>query len=222
MEDLAWKLRLMNTQTRRAEAFVSPSGSVMNTPDITANGKLWFSMSSDATDKYSQLMVSNIDGSNRQRISHTKTLEVSPRVNPKNPDDVVFISARTGHPQLFRMKADGSNVTMITDGSGEVANPAWSPDGRKLLFAWTRGYDWGNFNIFWIEASNPTKYIQVTHETGANENPYWAPDGVHIVFSRKLGRNAQIFTMLANAQRVKQLTNAGHNEQPVWAPAIKD
>jgi TolB protein len=217
-EDHTWKIRLMNLQTRRAEPFVGPSSSALNTPDITG-GKLWFSMVSDG---YQQLMTSNLDGSNRQRISHTKSIEVSPRVNPKNPDDVVFISGRTGHPQLYRMKADGSNVQMITDGSGEVANPAWSPDGTKLLFAWTRGYDWGNFNIFVINADKPRDYIQLTRGTAPNENPYWAPDGVHIVFSRKVGTNAQIFTMLANGTRVKQLTNTGHNEQPVWAPATKD
>ncbi len=219
MEDLSWKIRLMNLQTRRADPFVSPSSSVLNTPDLTTAGKIWFSM---VADDWQQIMVSNVDGSNRQRISHTKSIEVSARPNPKNPDDIVFISGRTGHPQLYRMKADGSNVTMITDGSGEVANPAWSPDGRKLAFVWTRGYDWGQFNVFIIDASNPTKYVQLTHGTGANENPSWAPDGVHIVFSSKRGQNAQIFTMLANGQRVKQLTNAGHNEQPVWAPAIKD
>lgn len=214
-EDHAWKMRLMNIQTRRAEAFVSPSSSVINTPDITG-GKLWFSMVADG---FSQLMSSNLDGSNRQRISHTKSIEVSPRANPRNPDDVVFVSGRTGHPQLFRMKADGSNVQMISDGSGEAVNPAWSPDGAKLAFSWTRGYDWGQFNIFIIDASRPRDYIQVTRGAGPNENPYWAPDGVHIVFSRKVGQNAQIFTMLANGTRVKQLTTTGHNEQPVWAPA---
>lgn len=219
MEDLAWKIRLMNTETRRPVAFTSPSASLINTPEIAANGKLWFSMVADG---FQQLMVSNLDGSNRQRISHTKSIEGSPRVNPKDPDDVVFVSGRTGHPQLYRMKADGSNVTMITDGSGEAVNPAWSPNGQFLAFAWTRGYDWGNFNIFVIDKSNPTKYVQLTHGTGANENPYWAPDGAHIVFSSKRGQNAQIFTMLANGQRVKQLTNSGHNEQPVWAPAIKN
>jgi len=82
--------------------------------------------------------------------------------------------------------------------------------------------DWGQFNVFVIDIANPTHYIQLTHDKGANENPSWAPDGKHLVFSRGVGRSQQIFVMLANGQRVKQLTNAGQNEQPVWAPAIKD
>jgi TolB protein len=114
------------------------------------------------------------------------------------------------------MNIDGSNSEMITSGEGEVANPSWSPDGKMITFAWNRGYEPGNFNIFVMDMSKH-EYVQLTRSNGSNENPYWAPDGVHLVYSNQKGRNIQIFTMLAGGTRVKQLTMQGDNAQPVWA-----
>ena len=43
--------------------------------------------------------------------------------------------------QLWRMNIDGGDVEMLTTGEGDVANPAWSPNGQIVAFAWTRGYE---------------------------------------------------------------------------------
>jgi TolB protein len=100
-----------------------------------------------------------------------------------------------------------------------VANPAWSPNGQFVAFAWTKGYEPGNYNIFVMDIARkiPT---QLTHGAGRNENPWWAPDGVHLVFSSKRGRNTQLYTMLADGTHVQQLTTQGDNIQPVWSKAI--
>jgi TolB protein len=129
----------------------------------------------------------------------------------------MFISDRTGKPQLYKMNVDGSGVEMITTNEGDVANPAWSPDGRFVAFAWTRGYVPGNFNIF-IQTVANKQFVQLTKENGSNENPSWAPDNVHLVYSNtKRGGSTQIYSMLANGTRVRQLTTAGNNAQPVWS-----
>ena len=78
------------------------------------------------------------------------------------------------------MNIDGGGAEMLTTGEGDVANPAWSPDGQKIAFAWTRGYEIGGFNIFIMDVAS-RQPIQMTHGgTGSNENPSWAPDGLHI------------------------------------------
>ena len=116
------------------------------------------------------------------------------------------------------MNVDGSNVEMITTGEGEVANPAWSPDGKMITFTWTRGYEPGNYNIFVMDMAKRVP-VQLTNKNGSNENPYWAPDGMHLVYSNhQKGRSTQDFhdARRWNCQ-VKQLTNQGNNVQPVWA-----
>jgi TolB protein len=61
------------------------------------------------------------------------------------------------------------------------------------------------------------KYVQLISQSGRNENPTWAPDGLHLVFSSMRGRVTQIYSMLADGNKVTQLTTQGNNLQPVWA-----
>ena len=116
------------------------------------------------------------------------------------------------------MNIDGTDVSRLTTGEGDAVNPAWSPDGQHIAFAWTRGFEPGNFNIFTMDVAN-REVVQLTHGQGRNENPTWAPDGIHLVFSAKRGRTSQLYTMLANGEAVQQLTTQGNNEKPVWTKA---
>ena len=119
-------------------------------------------------------------------------------------------------PQLYRMSIDGTDVSRLTTGEGEAVNPSWNPDGQHVAFAWTRGFEPGNYNIFIMDVAT-RDVVQLTHGAGRNENPVWAPDGVHLTFSSTRGGRTQIYTMLADGTGVQQLTTQGNNEKPVWA-----
>lgn len=163
----------------------------------------------------SQIFMTDIDGGGIRRITNTRSLEVEAKVNPKTGADMVFTSGRGGTPQIYRMNIDGTDVARLTTGEGDAVNPSWHPDGQHIAFAWTRGFEPGNFNIFIMDIASQ-ELIQLTHGAGRNENPNWAPDGVHLVFSSKRGRSSQIFTMLADGTGLQQLTTQGNNEKPVW------
>src|SRR5258708_15389856 len=114
-------------------------------------------------------------GSNLRRVSHSNSIDVEPKVNPKTGADLVFISGRSGPPQVYRMSIDGTDVVRLTDGTGECANPAWSPDGQHIAFAWRRGFVLGNFNIFVLDVATRGLF-QWTQAPGRTHNPTWAPD----------------------------------------------
>ena len=103
-----------------------------------------------------------------------------------------------------------------TSGEGEAVNPSWHPGGQFLAFAWTRGLEPGNFNIFVMEFAT-RQFLQLTTGSEARENPAWAPTGRHLAFATRTGSASQIWTMLANGTNLKQVTSAGRNSQPVWA-----
>ena len=139
--------------------------------------------------------------------------------NPKTGADIVFTSGRSGAHQVYRMNMDGADVERLTPGIGEAGNPSWNPDGHIIAFAWTRGFEPGNFNIFVMDVATKNP-VQLTKGTGRNENPWWAPDGLHLVFTSKRGPSTQIYSMLADGNNVKQLTTQGNNIQPVWSKAV--
>jgi len=211
------KIMVYSAETDRRLPFINPVSSAVETPEFTPDGRrLMFSASIEG---WVQICIADVNGGGMRRISHVRAIEVSPKINPKNPNEAVFISGRGGSEQLWKMNIDGGDLEMLTDGQGYVANPSWSPNGQVVAFAWTKGYEPGNYNIFVMDTAN-RKFVQLTHGAGRNENPWWAPDGVHIVFSSKRGRNTQLYTMLADGSNLQQLTTQGNNIQPVWAKAI--
>ena len=125
-------------------------------------------------------------------------------------------SGRSGPPQIYKMSIDGTDVERLTSGEGDAVNPSWHPDGQLIAFAWTRGFEPGNFNIFVMDVVKRT-YAQLTHGAGRNENPTWAPDGKHLVFCSNRDGSAQIYTMLADGTQVKKLTGSGRNTMTVWS-----
>ena len=205
--------------TNRKLPFYNQNASMSAASDFMPDSKHLL-IYSTAAGGYAQIFMSDVDGGNLRRVSHSNSIDVEPKVNPKTGADLVFISGRSGPPQVYRMSIDGTDVVRLTDGTGECANPSWSPDGQHIAFAWTRGFEPGNFNIFVMDVAT-RDLVQLTHGAGRNENPAWAPDGIHIVFSSRRGRSTQIYTMLADGSGQKQLTFQGNNEKPVWSKATQ-
>lgn len=165
-----------------------------------------------------QLYMANIDGSGFHRITASGAIEVEAKINPKTGADLVDVSGRSGLPQIYQMSLEGTDVHRLSAGTGEATNPSWSPDGVHLSFAWTKGFEPGNYNIFVMDVSSQ-QTVQLTANEGRNENPSWAPDGAHIVYASKKGRQSQLWVMNADGTGKQQLTQAGNNEKPFWVNA---
>ena len=214
------KIFIHSTETGRKLPFYNQSASLNAPGDFTPDSKQLLLYSTAAGGGYPQIYSANVDGSNLTRITHDRTIDVEPKVNPRTGNDIVFVSGRSGPPQIYRMNTDGADIVRLTTGEGEAVNPSWNPDGQRIAFAWTRGFEPGTYNIFIMDVAT-RNIVQLTHGAGRNENPVWAPDGIHLVFSSRRGSGFQIFTMLADGTQVKQLTTQGNNEKPVWAKSIQ-
>jgi TolB protein len=165
-----------------------------------------------------QLYMANVDGSGLHRLTASGAIEVEPKINPKTGTDLVDVSGRSGLPQIYHMTLEGTDVQRLSAGTGEATNPSWSPDGDHIVFAWTKGFEPGNYNIFLMDVSTQ-QVTQLTANEGRNENPSFAPDGAHIVYGSKRGRESQIWVMNADGTGKHPLTQTGSNEKPFWVNA---
>src|SRR5438309_360860 len=131
---------------------------------------------------------------------------------------IYFVSDRSGLPQIYTMEADGTNVQRVTD-QGYAVSPSWSPNGQFLSFSWFRKYGAGapGANDIYLMDIASKQWVQLTHDGGRNDFPSWSPDGRHIVFQSSRSGKEEIWMMLADGTKTRQLTFTGRNTQPNWS-----
>ena len=208
------KIYLHSLETGRRLQFYNQEASLNTTPSFSPGGAAIYFASSPTG--RSQIYRADIDGGNLRRISYSNAIDVDPTVSPKTGTQIAFVSDTTGQPQVYLMDRDGANRRRLSIGGGDAVQPAWDPTGERLTFAWTRGYEIGNYNIFLVDVASK-RYTQLTHSRGRNEHPTFSPSGTHIVFASDRMGSTQIWSMRADGTQLKQLTSRGVNESPVWA-----
>jgi Tol biopolymer transport system component len=113
------------------------------------------------------------------------------------------------------MNADGSAQRRLTTDPAEDLDPAWAPDGRRLVFASTRD---GNYEIYEMDADGSTQ-TRLTNDPAPEFGPSWAPSP-RIAFHSLRTRDYQnIFVMNPDGTDVWQVTRTERNDtNPAWAP----
>ena len=81
------------------------------------------------------LVVQNVRSGQRRTLIEQRTPLVFPRYSPDGRRIALQTMNSRGDMQLLVMDADGSNVTAVTDGVGDLnIMPQWSADGETLYF----------------------------------------------------------------------------------------
>ena len=103
----------------------------------------------------------------------------------------------------------------LTFGPGLQTDATWSPDGRRIAFAWDKD---GNFDLFTqsVDSGEPTR---ITSTTANDTHPAWSPDGRRLVF-RSEEDGGGLFTVDANGGPVRRITREGL--RPAWMPDGRD
>lgn len=100
-------------------------------------------------------------------------------------------------------------------------SPAWSPDGRELLFVSNRGHIYGTGGFWRVKAELGAEARQIHYEeTNWKARPEFSPDGKRIVYASYLGQPwHQLWTMPAQGGDPFPLSYGDFdNVNPRWSP----
>lgn len=135
--------------------------------------------------------------------------------------EIVFASDRSGIVQLWVIHLDGSNLRQVTDMPEGACQPAWSPDGMRLIFVSPCNgndeiYPGSGLFIINYDGSNLTPLPSLP---GGDFNPAWSPDGQYIAFSSvRVSDRPRLYLMdFATNTPIRLSGQYSHDMQPAWS-----
>ncbi len=171
---------------------------------------------------------------------------------------VLFLSTRNGGYEIYTTSFSGKHQLRITHdnnflSAGSLAKqlqeqfgtfmnldvekssvwnhtPAWSPDGTKIAYSTSRGYDLNTAYDFDIYVYNTItqEHTRLTNDPHFDIAPNWSPNGDRIAFVSYREGSEEIFVMKADGTGQKRVTNGLELENVLawnwtvdWSPDSK-
>lgn len=138
-----------------------------------------------------------------------------PALSPDG-ERLAFATCRTMFQKIYIQPVDGSDPKEISSlrinhGDGPCPDPAWSPDGRQLVFV---HYD----EILYLVNADGTQLTRLEEPMG--RDPAWSPDGELIALTAHHGQKGlAIAVMKRDGSDFRLLTDyEARDQRPAWSP----
>jgi TolB protein len=175
------------------------------------------SPSGDMRKKEYSLWIADADGYNEQRLLKSKEPILSTTWSP-NGEKIAYVSLERDKQSRIVVqdwKTGGRQVITVPIKNARQSAPAWSPDGKKLVFA---NHKNGNTDIYVLDLSSK-KVSRLTSQLSIETEPTWTPDGKSIIFTSDRSGRPQLYKMPASGGRTTRITFEGvENAKPAVSP----
>lgn len=171
-------------------------------PDWSRDGQ-WIVFSKYNDDRV-ELWVLNPLTKEAHSLTKNGAVNLEPRISPAG-NRIAFVSTLfNGHFHIFAGQFENGELKNVERLTGEnrsslpryyysefdhEISPAWSPDGKELLFVSNRGHIYGTGG-FWRMKAEPRAEAREVHyeETAWKARPEFSPDGKRLVYASYLGQ----------------------------------
>jgi len=121
--------------------------------------------------------------------------------------------------QTNRVEKEAPVAHPFTTLPGREFNPAFSPDGSRVVFAWDgdpasegKGFD------LYVRAIGSETMLRLTHHPSERLYSTWSPDGTQIVFRRRAGADTGVYIVPALGGPERKLRSTGAEFHLSWSP----
>ena len=139
---------------------------------------------------------------------------------------IVFVSDRTGKPELFIATSSFGNPTQLTVSGCVNESPTWSPNGRRIYWASTCD---GDYDIYRADVAYDydsqygvnarlVNVTNLTNNTTDDRFPRVSPDGRHIAYTSYSAGNADLALINETGDPIGPFFLSPANEEaPTWS-----
>jgi eukaryotic-like serine/threonine-protein kinase len=176
--------------------------------DFSRNGTLVYRSGGGA----GGLTVQWLDGAGKtQPLLAKPGAYVTPHLSPDG-QRLALTMAGGPNSDIWIYESQRDTMTRLTFGGGTNANPAWSPDGRYIVFEGTGG-------IFWLRSDGAGQPQRLTQSTNRQVPFSFTPDGKRLAFFEFVGGGTDLWTVLLESD--SSGLRAGKPEPYLQGPSVE-
>lgn len=172
---------------------------------------------------FGSLDVMNSDGSGRRTLYPARPRTLFSTSWAHRGDLIAFAHGTVfGGPEarvdLLTIRPDGSEARKVAREAGNNGFPAFSPDGKQIVFRSGRG---GQKNLYIMKADG-SAVRHLTTGKWTDTMADWSPDGEWIAFASDRGGEFAIWLIRPDGSGLRQLVGGGgRNNHPHFSPGGK-
>lgn len=141
----------------------------------------------------SQLWIVDRDGSNNTRLGTSENIGTGKDWYPLGLRVIYSANNSKEKPDLWTIEWYGTNQTQLTDTPYGEWNPAFSPDGKQIVYV----SDEGGSPELWLRDIQGNYRVKLTENLGIlDAYPKWSPDGSKIVFTGHSSDNSSDIVLI--------------------------
>ena len=191
----------------RRDVYRLPAGSVNSGPRWDGDDALLFAFSASQAGRGQAILQRlTLGGSTPRAIFSFVSLPL--RIELAGPGALIFDGGGT-HRNLAEVNTDGTLGRMLTGGPAIDRQPAFSPDGKRIIFSSDRS---GSLDLWSLDVQTGA-VRRVTFDAADDWDPHYSPDGKHLLWSSTRGGHFEIWMADADGTGARQVTQEGFDAE---------